>query len=518
MVNSSIFESEIFGAEEKIIPYKEFLPLLKDYLKSFCDQHGIDFNGENEITFKSTKIIFGVYCTHGLRRYFITFYPENIWEQSYKSVLLPAFGETIEFFNTLPSVFSVGEVEFKKSQISGEVNISEWEFSTDPDLGKNKIKEIANLYEVKKLGTSMFDNKRSTITRKLLIINSAGILNKLKLGKIKDKISPLFSTPPEEFVEGDTSLETIDRRSDKNNIFVIFFGTPDKIEKYYTSYKKYLITNDIPSQFISTNNLEKNTLNWGFENLIFEILKKAQQKDSIYLHTRPSSSNIDGYLCLSDIWEFENNKFFGASISFSGNGQTEDLLEIYNDIDYKSKFDSIRFEEGDISRLGSKINSLSALSGKTIDIFVSKRWKKEDVSYICKLLERGNVSVRKFFYIGSKANRFLFSSLSDETTGLFKHPYIIWDNRAASIQTNSKIQLYGTMFPIFLELVNPWSDNKLEVDDLENVLWLTKKRIYRIDNFFNLKSPEILSMMKEAGNLKIKNLSGKLRISFHNLI
>lgn len=518
MTISTIFESEAFGADEKILPYKEILPLLKGYLKVFCDQNGMEFNGKDEITFKSTKISFGVYCSYGLRKYFVAFYPKNIWDQSYKNVLLPAFNETVEFFNIFNAKIDIGEVEFRKSNVTGEIDISEWGFSTDPDLGKNKIKEISRVYDVKSLGTSMFDNKRGTITRKLLIINSGGILNRLGLGKVKDKISPLFSAPPEDFIEGDTLLESIDKRSDKNNLFVLFFGTPDKIDKYYTNYKKYFITNNIPSQFISTFNLEKNTLNWGFENLVFEILKKSLQKDSIYLHTRPSSSEVDGYLCLSDIGEVENNKLFGISISFSGNGQTEDLLEIYNDIDYDSKYDSIKFEEGDISRLSSKIKSLSNLSGKTIDVFVSKKWKKEDVGYMCNLLEKGNISVRKFFYLGSKSNRFLFSSLPDEANGLFKHPYIIWDNRAASIQTNSKIQLYGTMFPIFIELMNPWSNQKLEVKDLENVLWLTKKRIYRIDNFFNLKSPEILAIMKEAGNLKIKDVPGKLRISLHMLI
>lgn len=518
MVIPTIIESEAFGTEEKIVPYKEILPLIKDFIKTFCARNSLEFNGEDEISFKSSKISFKVYCSHGLRKYFLTFFPTNIWDISYKKVLLPAFNETIEFFNTLPSTFTISDVDFKKSQVTGELDISEWEFSTDPDLGKSKLKDISDFHSIKSLGSGMFDNKRGSVTRKLILINSGGILNRLGLGKIKDKISPLFSSPPEELTESDSLLETLDRRTDKNNLFIIFFGTPDKIEKYYTNYKKYFITNGIPSQFISTNNLEKNTLNWGFENLIFEILKKAQQKDSIYLHTRPSSTSVDGYLCLSDIGEIENNKLFGVSISFSGNGQTEDMLEIYNDIDYKSGYDSIRFEEGDISRLGSKINSLSFLSGKTIDLFVSKKWKKEDVSYICKLLKRGNIEVRKFFYIGAKANRFLFSTLPNEGPDLFKHQYIIWDNRAASIQTNSKIQLYGTMFPVYIELMNPWSDQVLDLSDLENVLWLTKKRIYRIDNFFSLKSPEILTMIKEAGNLKIKDLTGRLRISLHNII
>ena len=115
-------------------------------------------------------------------------------------------------------------------------------------------------------------------------------------------------------------------------------------------------------------------------------------------------------------------------------------------------------------------------------------------------------------------NRFLFSSLPDEATYLYKHPFIIWDDRVASFQTNSKMQLYGTMFPMYTELLNPWNEQKLDEKDLKMILWLVKKRIYRIANFYTLKIPEPLALFDHVKGLAIKDIHGKLKISLHTII
>lgn len=101
---------------------------------------------------------------------------------------------------------------------------------------------------------------------------------------------------------------------------------------------------------------------------------------------------------------------------------------------------------------------------------------------------------------------------------LNKHPYIIWDEKAASLQTNSRIQLYGTMFPLYIELLNPWTDEKLTEEDLKMILWLVKKRIYRIANFYSLKIPELLALFDQVRSLKIQEIPGKMKISLHTLI
>ena len=513
---ATLFESENFEGEEVVIPFKEIYPLIKNYLKEFCKNNGITYDGEREITFNSTKITFYLNYSPKVRRYFFCIIPKNIWDYSYKSVLLPAFNETIEFFKKLPASIKLGDVDFKKSSITGNVDINSWSFSTKPDIGKSSIIEMASFPKIKNIGSSIYSKKQGTLKQKLLVINSAGIVNIPKLNKIKEKIAPLFSEEPQIITNNDTILETIESRSDKDNLFILFFGTLKTIDDCYSRYKQYFISKGIPSQFIGSENVDK-ILSWGFENLMFEILKKTQEEDSISLDVLPSS-NVDGFLCLSDIGIYQNNKIFGISISFNGSGVTDDWLEVYNDVDYATKFEDINFQEGELTKLGNKIKTLSNLEGKTIDVFVTKRWRTSDVGYLSRILEKNNIKVRKFLYIGSKANRFLFYSLAREGEMLYNHPYIIWNDRVASLQTNSRIQLYGTMFPIYIELLNPWTDEKLTEEDLKMILWLVKKRIYRIANFYSLKMPELLTLFDQVRGLNIQDIPGKLKISLHTLI
>jgi len=513
---ATLFESENFDKEERIIPYKELYPLVKEYFRKFCDKEKIEYDGDREITFNKTKIIFYLNYSYKIKKYFLCILPANMWTYPTKEVLLIAFNETIEFFKKLPPTIEIGEVKFTKSTVSGDIDIKDWKFTTNPDVGKNSLTQITNFNEIRSLGSSIFDKKKGTITRKLLVINAGGIVNIPKLKSIIKKISPLFNEDPEILTYNDSILETIWNRSDNTNLFVLFFGTKNKIDFCYSKFKQFFISKGIPSQFIGVDRLD-NKLKWGFENLIFEILKKTLESDPISLDVLPDT-NIDGFLCLSDIGTFQNNKFFGISISFTGSGATEDWLEVYDDIDFSVRYDDISFEYGELTRLSNKIKTLSNLEGKIIDIFVTKRWQTRDVGYMSRLLEKNNIRVRKFFYIGLKANRFLFSSLKNETEALYKHPYIIWDSRAASLQTNSKIQLYGTMFPIYIELLNPWTEEKLNENDLKLILWLVKKRIYRIANFYNLKIPELVSLLDQVKGLNIKDISGRLKISLHTII
>jgi len=513
---ATLFESENFDKEEAVTPFKELYPFIRSYFQNFCNENNIEYDGEREITFNKTKMTFYVNYSPKIRRYFLCIVPKNIWDYSYKKVLLPAFNETIEFFKKLPDTIEVGEVKFSKSIVTEDIDIKEWTFTTNPDVGINSLTQITNFNGIRGLGSSVFEKKKGTINQKLLVINAGGIINTPKLNSVIKKISPLFDQEPEVLTYNDSILETIENRADNEDLFVLFFGTRSNIDLCYSKFKQYFISKEIPSQFIGVDRLD-NKLTWGFENLIFEILKKTLESDPISLDVLPDA-DVDGFLCLSDIGIFQNNKFFGISVSFTGSGSTEDWLEVYNDVDFATRYDDISFEYGEITKLSDKIKALSNLDGKTIDVFVTKRWHTRDVGYLSRLLERNNIKVRKFLYIGSKANRFLFSSLENETEYLYKHPYIIWDNRAASLQTNSKMQLYGTMFPIYIELLNPWTEENLSEEDLRLILWLVKKRIYRIANFYNLKIPELVSLLDQVRSLNIKDIPGRLKISLHTLI
>lgn len=518
MALATLFESEVPANAETTMPFSELYPLVSNFFAQYCQQKSLMFNSvEREISYKSTKIRFQLNYSSAAKKYFLGFVPKNVWTTAYKKVLIPAFSETLSFYNDLPNAIQTGDLKLVKSKISGFIDISDWSFSTVPPISKTKIREIGNGFPpVKSLSKEILDKKNGVIEKKFLLINAGGIINRPGLATISQILEPFFSAPPEVINYSDTLLETIEKRADKQNLFILFFGDQLSVDANYPRLKLYLISNNIPSQFVNTSKIDT-IKNFGAQNLIFEVLKKTLNADTISLDMR-GSLGIDGYLCLSDIDSVENNKLFGVSMSFSGQGATQDWLDIYNDIDYVSEESRIEFKQGELTKLANKVVELSGLSGRTIDVFVTKRWAHPLVGYFSNYLDKKGIHVRKFIYISSRSNRFLFSSLMDEDQNLYRHPYIIWDDKTASIQTNSKIQLYGTMFPIYIELLNVWSGQKITCDDLEAILWLVKKRIYRIANFFSLKEPELIRLFEYARKLKLASLNNRLRISPNILI
>lgn len=511
---ATVYHSNRFEAEQKIIPFSELNPLILDGIKRYCAHKKLKFiENDKTIFYNGSSITYYLNYSPSSKRYFLCFLPKNVWKYSSKSKLIPAFNNTIQFFKELKVETNFGGLTFVKSTVSDRINIFNWKYTTLYDHEPKSLSTLSNS-EIQKIFETIYSRNIKTINRKLLIVDSSKLLDKLNFSTITNKVKKIFKEEPEIIEYSVSTLEQIEIRSDKSNLFILFIGHKKEIDKCYSNYKKHFISNEIPSQFVTIENISS-TLNFGISNFIYEIIKKTLNENAIILD--PISYEIDGYLCLSDIGKYESNKLFGVSISFTGKGTTEDFIEIYNDIGYSTKYDRIFFNEGQLHNLSRKIEAMSGLKNKEIDILVSRRWKVKDVGYICSLFEEQGIKVGKFLYISSKTNKFLFEELANEDD-LLVHPFILWDERTGAIQTNSKVQLYGTMFPIYVELLNPWDDRRLLKEDLQNILWLVKKRIYRINNFYNLKVPELISLFEDIRKLNIEDLSGKLKVGINFLL
>lgn len=516
MVISTVYTSNVIPYDE--IPYTDMYDLVIDYFQNYCIIHGLEHDFESKIiTYNNTKIKYGLFYSPQNERYFLNFIPENVWEWSTKKVLMPAMSAILDFFKSLPTRLVFKQVHFSTSEPTGVIDISDWNFFTEPDLGYNKIKDIQNLFTIRKLGSGILNHYKNKIDRNLIVINATGRGYKSKVDDLISKISPLFKGTFHYYEYKNNTIENILMRSDLDNLFILLFRNgKDFDDEDYRYCKKYFINYDVPSQVINIKNYNAIS-NWGYENLIFEILKKNLKTNIISLDTLPYG-DIDGFLCLSDIYsQKEKSKLFGISISYSGRNTTDDFLEIYNDIEYESSRTNIEFEDENINKLCNKIQALTNLKNAVVDVFVTKRWRLKNVGQLTHYLMENGIKVRRFLYISSKTNRFVFDTLMNENENLHKNPYIIWDGKTASIQCNTKLQLYGTMFPLFIELLNPVKTGDLCEEDLKLILWLVKKRIYRIMNFYSLKTPEILSMFNQVQSLQLENVN-KLRLNINSLL
>jgi len=509
------YKSSKFNSFEEVIPYVDLYPLIINQMNNISIINGYDHT-DREITYNGTRIEYSLFFSPSTRRYFLSFIPKNVWNYSTRTVLIPAFQNTANMFSQLPNKIKINNISFQKAKVSGTIDISNWGLSTIPDCGFNTVKSITELSTINKIGEDMLNYYKEKILDQLLIIDAMDGKSSKQYNKMIEKIKPLFKSKPICIKYDESTLEKIDVRMDKHRLFIFILKYGDYFDQdSYKKYKQYFISNNIKSQVIDIRRYDQ-IIDWGFENLILEILKKAFFEDKISLDPQQFGI-VDGFLCLSDVQNENNDKLFGVSISYSGKGTTDDWLEVYNDIDYQTYRNRINFEKKDIESLAAKIIALSNMKNTAIDIYVTKRWKTNDVGDLTRILSDNDIFVRRFFYLSKKTHRFLFTNLAN-LKNYNQHSYAIWDGRIASIQTNSKITLYGTLFPVHVELLNPWTSGELMVEDLELILWLTKKRIYRIMNFYNLKIPEILSIFDQVNTLDLSGNITKMRVNLHSLI
>lgn len=514
--STSFYMSQKFQSSIKVPPYKEIIPVLEKSLTTLCESKGMIINVEDkEITSNGCSIEYRLYYSSVVKRYILSFTPKNIWKYAKKSELETAFVKTMDFVNSLNKEVSLMGINFQRYEPSAieTINIADWGFSL---LNDTKLRTLSNINysSMSELASEVYASNQEKIDLQLLIVDgSSQIRDIIKAGQLKKKVKAMFKKTPEVVGVSDNLLELISQRQDRDNLFLLYIGEESDVEKNYKSFKNYLLSHGIPSQFMSINMLD-NKLKCGLINLIFEVIKKSSI-EPIQLDPR-TEIDVDGFLCLSDI-SSTNGKYFGVSIEFTGgNVITDDYLEMYTDINYESKYQKINFGEGQLSKLASKLSALSTLNGKKIDLFLTKKWSGKDVSYFLERLKELNIHIRKCMYVSQKTNRFLFDKFYLEENRL-NHPYIIIDGALGSIQTNTEIKNYGTMYPIHIEMMNAW-DHDLTEKDMIRILWLVKKRIYRLKNFFGLKLPENIALFSDVQGLQIESITGVLKIKVNHLL
>lgn len=95
--------------------------------------------------------------------------------------------------------------------------------------------------------------------------------------------------------------------------------------------------------------------------------------------------------------------------------------------------------------------------------------------------------------------------------------YKILGDRIAFLKTCTEIRIYPTLFSLYIELMYP-KNAKIRHGDLEKILWLTKKRIYRIQEFHILKNVEPIHIFRNLRKMYLGKIKESLNIPLRLLI
>jgi len=457
------------------------------------------------IKYNGIKIGFSARFIKSIRRYFIYFTPlrEKTEEGSkyYEKLRI----KTLEFMNDFitKNELKFCDIEFEALSFGNEkIDISEWKFVLFYN-GTQEYKVIKDFFrdreEKKMLLNKIFESHMNS-NRDVYIIyfekdpientiidsriqNLKSFLNKFITNNIFVKQSN----------ENRIQEEITNSRTLKES-FLIFVVHPND-KPIYDKLKLFLIENQIPSQFIKLSRMDSNRI-WRLKNnLSLEIIKK-NQKNCIEL--KPLSNEVDGFICLSDIPISEKSKLFGISITKISESNYTDKIEIFPEIKYiiEEGPDKISLDEENINKIVDKLDAYSDLKNIIVDLHFTRRIDDQLLNIFIQKLKNIGVKVRKAFYISNMSTRFVFDRtiLNSEYECCFS----IIDKKVGLLDVSGRVITHGNIFPIYVELLYPQTE--LTKQDIENIIWIIKKRTYRIDNFPALKLPETIKFFRSAKN------------------
>lgn len=296
----------------------------------------------------------------------------------------------------------------------------------------------------------------------------------------------------------------------------IFLEDESLLKQWYSALKIFFDSKKIATQYIKDATIRNKMKYPGVKaNLLLEVATKTGLQPVVLRAPEEIFIN-DGFLCLSDLHATER-KLFGALFTYSKQGlDIDEEVQVYQDINFDTPtHHSIEMPENDIELLAQKISMLIGRRLR-IDILLTKAWKQENVRRLVKSLEKNRITTNRIYYLSSMTCRFVDDYIESFRKSL-NHPYLILGKKTGFLKTATDTRFYPHLFSYYLELIWPES-GKLTQGDFEKILWLVKKRLYRIQEFYVLKRPEPLCVFSNMGNMQLGDFKENLTIPLKLLL
>lgn len=491
------------------------------HVTQFADDNSLNFSDKQLLSYNNIQISFLVNDAPKEQLYIVSFQPtgenRNCWLRQQN---INAASIVLDFCDLFGSEFDLPKcnLNFKRVTLRGQdcVDISNWEVFCS-DSTKFSLDDF-----LRKTSQSRYENIFSSIPKQQ---NFYHIFTQTYFKGIEPfpQLRNFLSGFGE--VKGPKSIVTVKEFSEKlrapikqKSVFV-FLEDRDSLDHWYETLKIFFDSNKVPTQYIDEKTVREKFPKWvGVRaNLILEMLTKMgippivlQAPEEIFVN--------DGFLCLSDVVS-ARQRLFGALFTYSKQGLgLQGDVQIYDDIEFETPTTySLELSDKNVDLLSQKIQTLIARRLR-IDILLTKKWKQENINRLIESLLASGIEVDKVYYISSKTSRFVDNFLDDPINQRsLRYMYKILGDRIAFLKTCTEIRIYPTLFSLYIELMYP-ENAKITHGDLEKILWLTKKRIYRIQEFHVLKNVEPIYVFRNLRKMYLGKIKESLNIPLRLLI
>ena len=522
--STTLYVASVLG---KTIPSRfEVRKTLWEHFKQFADEEGLSIIEEEWkqwIVYRGTQVSFSVMDAPVDKLYFLSFRPtgENIgrWGKNQNN---EATLGTLGFCGLLGSEIAIplNDLVFKRVGLSDQdsIDISNWEITCP--LSRPATKSSLGDF-LRETGQTRYENIFLSVPKEneFHIFTQTFFKGIEPFPQLRNILSGFG------LVKGPRSLTTAKEFGEKlatrvkeKSIF-IFLEEERLLENWYENLKIFFDSSHIPTQYIDEKTVRNKLPRFAGvrANLLLEMLTKMG-KQPIILQPPEEIFINDGFLCLSDVVS-ARQRLFGALFTYSKQGLgPKEEVQIYDDIKFETptKY-SLEMTNENVDLLARKIHKLIGRRLK-IDILLTKKWKEENIEKLVEMLLESKIETEKVYYLSSRTSRFVDEYLQKSSNyRSCCYPYKILGKRIAFLKTCTETRIYPNLFSLYIELM--WPKNaQITQGDLEKILWLVKKRIYRIQEFHVLKNAEPVWIFRNLRKMYLGKIRERLTIPLRLLI
>ena len=290
----------------------------------------------------------------------------------------------------------------------------------------------------------------------------------------------------------------------------------------YMDSKEFFLNKNLPFQHIIIDGkLNDNNNSYAFNMAVMEIYKKTHTHD---FYLRPDhfiNEKIAGFIYFDAdaVLNKSNGKYsklFTFSYIMSQNvDYLRETLASTGNLNIHSKKDYLNIidveEAGRFIEQGNTVASNDEKDPFYFNIVVTKKLNNGNMLKLIDTLKNEGILINRVYYISTRmlgfADNLLYTAKSD-----FEIPYKVLGKNIAVIKVATNKFLYPQLFSTYAEILYPKNCEISEVD-IKNILWLSKKRIYRVQSLNHMTKLEPVSLKEK--NLKLlESIKGSLNINY----
>jgi len=402
-------------------------------------------------------------------------------------------------FNTSLNAFSYSDENF--------IDISNWQII----LGNFSIKYKDFLVEdnVNLLEQEIKDQIKKMVKFRLInaTMNSPNfeyIKNLIK--NIGEIIDPIYNI---------NNYRQIRDMNDNSNIMnIIILRSEDK--EVYKNTKLFFIQNNLPFQHVK---VDSNIIKYesAYKIFLFEIYKKLFP-DQFYLlpdHFLQQEKNISGFIYLDINPKINERNTISVSYVFTKNNDyIQESINTLN-VNFHKENNKIIIEDPEnLSELIISGNSgLSAYKNTNyyFNILITKQFDRESISKLINNLLDNNIKINKVYYISNYKMRFA-DNYNYFNNNNFIHRYKIIGKNNAVIKLSTKKFLFPQLFSTYVEIKYPYN-SEISETDIKNIIWLAKKRLYRVHSLYNITQLEPIKI-KQHNKYFINEYTTPIKLNY----